>query len=177
MLNVSLFLGHLGFLFWEFYLDLYPILIGLFSSLMSSFLSSSYVLDISPVSDVKLVKIFPHFVCCLSVLCLTEDFQLHGVPFIYFFSSVSALLVFCSVSCLLCQCTQDYSPLSLPSSSVYLFLCWGLWSTWTWVLWRVIDVDLFAFFYILNPVRLATFVEYAFFYCMFLVSSSKFKCP
>ena len=34
-------------------------LIGLFVSLESNFLSSLYILDISPLSDVGLVKIFP----------------------------------------------------------------------------------------------------------------------
>ena len=40
-------------------LILYPILIGLFGSLESN-LSSLYILDISPLSDVMLVKIFPN---------------------------------------------------------------------------------------------------------------------
>jgi hypothetical protein len=40
-------------------LALYPILkIGLFDSLESNFLSSLYVLDISPLVDVRLVNIF-----------------------------------------------------------------------------------------------------------------------
>ena len=39
-------------------LALYPILIGLFGSLEPTFLSSSYILDISPLSDLGLVKIF-----------------------------------------------------------------------------------------------------------------------
>jgi hypothetical protein len=28
---------------------------------------------------------------------------------------------------------------------VCLVLCWGIWSSWIWVLCRVIDMDLFAF--------------------------------
>jgi hypothetical protein len=40
------------------------ILIELFSLLMSSFMSSLEVLDISSLSDVGLVKIFSHFVGC-----------------------------------------------------------------------------------------------------------------
>jgi hypothetical protein len=53
-------------------------LIGLFGSLESSFLSSLYILDISPLSDVGLEKIFSQSVGYLpfcpidSVLCLTE---------------------------------------------------------------------------------------------------------
>lgn len=30
---------------------------------------------------------------------------------------------------------------------VFLVLCWSLWSTWTWILFRVINMDLFVFFY------------------------------
>ena len=48
-----------------FCLALYPIfLIGLFDSVVSSFLSSLYTLDIRPLSDVELVKIFSHSVGC-----------------------------------------------------------------------------------------------------------------
>lgn len=36
--------------------------------------------------------------------------------------------------------------LPLLSGSVYLALCWGLWSTQSWVLYKVINLDLFAFF-------------------------------
>jgi hypothetical protein len=43
-------------------------LIGLFDSLKSNFLSSLYILDISPLSDVGLVKIFSQSVGCLFVL-------------------------------------------------------------------------------------------------------------
>ena len=39
-----------------------PFLIGLFGSLESNFLSSLYILDIIPLSDVGLVKIFSQFV-------------------------------------------------------------------------------------------------------------------
>ena len=35
-------------------------LVGLFGSLESKFLSSLYILDISPLSDIGLVKIFSH---------------------------------------------------------------------------------------------------------------------
>ena len=39
-------------------------LIGLFGFLQSNFLNSLYILDISPLSDVGLVKIFSQFVGC-----------------------------------------------------------------------------------------------------------------
>ena len=62
-------------------------LIGLFDSLQTNFLSSLYTLDISPLSDVGLVKIFSQFVGCHFVLltmffCLTEALQFYEVPFV-----------------------------------------------------------------------------------------------
>ena len=62
-------------------------LIGLFGFLVINFLSSLYILDISPLSDVGLVKIFFPIcrlpICLIDyVLCLTEAFQFHEVPFI-----------------------------------------------------------------------------------------------
>jgi hypothetical protein len=45
--------------------------------MMSSFLISLYILDISPLSDAKLVKIYFHSVSCHSVLLKT--FQFHEV--------------------------------------------------------------------------------------------------
>ena len=63
-------------------------LIELFDSLESNFLSSLYILDTSPLSDVRLVKIFPSlvFVSCPfdTVLCFIEASQYHEVPFVYF---------------------------------------------------------------------------------------------
>jgi hypothetical protein len=50
-------------------------LIGLFGSLESNFLSSLYIFDISPLSDVGLVKIFSQSVGCHFVL-LTMSFAL-----------------------------------------------------------------------------------------------------
>jgi hypothetical protein len=47
-------------------------LIGLFDSLKSNFLSSLYILDISPLLDIGLVKIFSQSVGCCFALCLTE---------------------------------------------------------------------------------------------------------
>ena len=54
-------------------------LIGLFVSLESNFLSSFYILDISPLSDVGLVKIFSQSVGCHFVL-LTVSFALQKLP-------------------------------------------------------------------------------------------------
>ena len=64
------------------------ILIRLFGFLEINFLSSVYILDISPLSDVGLVKIFFKISCRLpicsadGVFCLIEAFQFHEVPFI-----------------------------------------------------------------------------------------------
>jgi len=60
--------------------------LGLFVSPESKFLSSLYILDISPLSDVGLVDIFPirwlMFCPNDSVLCLTEALQFYEVPFV-----------------------------------------------------------------------------------------------
>ena len=47
-------------------------LIGLFGSLGSNFLSSLYILDINPLLDVGLVKIFSQFVGCCFVLLMVS---------------------------------------------------------------------------------------------------------
>ena len=62
-------------------------LIGLFDFLESIFLSSLYILDISTLSDLGLVKIVSQSVgglFCLidSVFCLTEILQFYEVPFV-----------------------------------------------------------------------------------------------
>lgn len=53
-------------------------------------------------------------------------------------------VLFCLGSCLLHQCIQGFFLFSLLSDLVYPILCWGLWSTWIWVLCRVINMDLFV---------------------------------
>ena len=50
-------------------------LIGLLVLLMTNFLSSLYILKIRTLSDVELVKIFSHSICCSFVL-LTVSFAL-----------------------------------------------------------------------------------------------------
>jgi hypothetical protein len=58
-------------------------LIGLFVFLVISFLSSLYSLDISPVLDVGLVKIFYQSVGCRFVSStMSFALQFHEVPFI-----------------------------------------------------------------------------------------------
>jgi hypothetical protein len=56
-------------------LALSPIFNRVIGSLESNFLSSLYILDISPLSDVGLVKIFSQFVGCFFIL-LTVSFAL-----------------------------------------------------------------------------------------------------
>ena len=59
-------------------LALFPILIGLFGSPEYNFLSSLYILDISPLLDPGLVQIFSQFVVCYFVL-LTVSFALQDI--------------------------------------------------------------------------------------------------
>ena len=47
-----------------------------------------------------------------------------------------------------CQWVWGSFPLSFLLRSVYLVLCWGPWSTWTWALCKMINLDVFSFFYI-----------------------------
>jgi hypothetical protein len=50
--------------------------IGLFGSLESNFLSSLYILDINPLSDLGLIKIFSQSVgCCFVLLSVTFPLQ------------------------------------------------------------------------------------------------------
>lgn len=58
-----------------------------------------------------------------------------------------SLSAFYSEINLLCQWVQGYFPLSLLSGSLCLVLYWSLWSTWTWILYSVISMGLFAIFY------------------------------
>jgi hypothetical protein len=64
-----------------------PFLIGLFDFLESSFLSSLYILDISPLLDLGLIKKLFQSVgglfCHIDIIfCLTESLQFYEVPFV-----------------------------------------------------------------------------------------------
>jgi hypothetical protein len=108
-------------------LALYPIFNWLFGFLGSNFLTSLCILDIIPLPDVRLVKIFSQSVGCSFVL-LTVSFALHKL-----FSSIRSIcqllilepepLVFCSGNFPLCQCVQGSFLLSLLLDSVYVVLC------------------------------------------------------
>ena len=89
-------------------------LLGLFGLLIPSFLSSLYILDIRPLSDVGLVKILSHSIHChfvlLTVSFALQKLQFHEVPFINCLLYI-VLLVFCSGSCRLCHAFENYFPL------------------------------------------------------------------
>lgn len=80
----------------------------------------------------------------------------------YLLISVSGLVKLCSESFLLCEKVQAYSPLSfLP---IYLVLCWSPRTIWSWVLIRVISMDLFRFFYMQPSCWSVSFVDNNFFF-------------
>jgi hypothetical protein len=84
-------------------------LIGLFHFLVINFLSFLYILDISPLSDVGLVKIF-FPICRLPIclidygLCFTEAFQFHKVSTYQFLILEHEPLEFSLGNFPLCQC-------------------------------------------------------------------------
>ena len=102
-------------------------LIELIDSLESNFLSSFYMLDTSPLSDVGLVKIFSQsgllFCPIDSVLCLTEAFFVG--PICQLLILEQKALVLCSGKFPLGLCVQGSSPFSLLVDSAYLVLCGG----------------------------------------------------
>ena len=99
-------------------------------------------------SDVGLLKIFSW-----SVGCILSYWQYH-LPYRSFSVSwgpICQLLIFkpeplglCSGKFPLCQGVLGYFPLILLLDPVYLVLCGGLWSTWSWALYRDINIDQFA---------------------------------
>jgi hypothetical protein len=108
-------------------LALFPHLwIGLFCSLESTFLSSLFILDISPLSDVVLVKIFHNLlVTFLSYL----QWHLPYRSFAIFWGSIFFILdlrawaigvLFKKIP--LCTCVRDFPPHSLLLNSGYLDL-------------------------------------------------------
>ena len=117
-------------------------------------MSSLYILDISPLPDVGLVKIVSQSVGCvlsywqcpLSYRC----FAISWGPICWFLIFLYKLLVFCSGKFLLCPCVQGSSPRSLLLVSVYLILCGGPRSIWTWALYKKIRMDQFTLFYMLT---------------------------
>lgn len=62
---------------------------------------------------------------------------------------IEQLFIFMSCHFLTVYLSVCATPLLVLTGSVYLDLCWGLGSTWIWVLCSVIDMDLFIFYFIL----------------------------
>jgi hypothetical protein len=111
-------------------LALYPILIGLFGSLEANFLSSLYILDVSPLPDVGLVKIFSQSVECQFVLwqCHStyRSFSILWGPICQFLILEHKSLVFYSGNFPLCQCVWGLN--QTPIFSLRTHLC----SAWPW---------------------------------------------
>ena len=138
--------GHLRFFCWEFCLDLYPIFK---SDCLVFWCLVSWVLYIFRRSALCQMwgwwGSFPHSVGCCFVL-FTVSFALQKL---FSFRRSHLLIVGLSI-CATGVIFRTKALLSmhlrlLPTfSSVWLALCWGLWFIWTWVLCRVIDMDLFA---------------------------------
>ena len=87
----------------------------LFYFLESSFLSSLYILDISSLSNVKLVKTFTQSIGChLSYWQCPFPYKSFAIlwgPICQFLILEHKLLVFCSENFPLCPCAQGSSPL------------------------------------------------------------------
>jgi len=66
-----------------------------------------------------------------SVLCFTEAFQFQEVPFTVDLSG-RAIGVLFRESCPVPVHSRLFPAVS-PIRSVYLVLCWGLWSSWAWI--------------------------------------------
>lgn len=115
------------------------------------FLISLYIWDISPLSDIELIKILSHFVGCHFVLLVVSLALQKLFSFMrpHLLSSCLSYWCSCSEICLLCQATEFKAvpPIFLLLDLVCLVWCWGLWSTWTWFLCRVIVMDLLEFSY------------------------------
>lgn len=82
-----------------------------------------------------------------SVFCHAETFQSYEVCLLIVDLSAGANSGLFRKS-LLCHWVQGYSLLPLLSGSEYLVSCWGLWSIWSWILCRMIDMELCGFLYI-----------------------------
>ena len=139
-------------------------------------MSSLYILEISLLSDVGLVKIFSHSVGCLfylidSVFCFTET-SVSGGPFYLLVLSMAVLLGLYLGSGLLCPYIEDCFPLSLSQ-----FLC-----GWIYIeIFNPFGLEFCAWVYFhsstcWHPVIPAQFVEDSFFHCIILASLSKTRC-
>ena len=148
-------LGHLIFLSWDF--SVY-ILIGLFGSLDSNFLSSLYLLDISTLSFIGLAKIFSQSVGCHFVL-MTVSFALQKL-FSFMRSHLSLVgLRFLAIGVLF----REFSPVPTCSkffpifSSIRFSVSSFLDTHELEVFYKEIKMDQFAFFYMSTATWASTF--------------------
>jgi len=111
-------------------------------------------LNISPLWDIGLVKIFSQSVDCHFILwqgsLSYRSFAILWGPICDFLILVHKPLVSCSGNFHLCPHVRGSSQLSLILVSVYLVFCGGSWFTCTWALYKEIRMDRFAFFYMLT---------------------------
>ena len=133
--------------------SVFHFLIGSFDCLEFNFLSSLYILDIIPLFDVGLVKIFHYLlVAVLSYWQYPLPYRSFAILWspICWFLILEHKTLFCSGTFPLCPCTWGFFPLTLLLVSGYLVLCGGPWSTGTWALYKEVRVGRYAFFYMLT---------------------------
>ena len=135
--------------------------------LLYNFLSSIYILDILLLSDIELIKIFSY--CEVFSFLRSHLWNIDCTVLSHWFTVqeiVSSTNVYRAIF--------HFPLLDL----VYPILCWGLWSTWTWVLCRAINMNLFEFFYMQASSQTSNtfWICFSLFYCMVLASLSKIKC-
>jgi hypothetical protein len=180
---------------WILGLLLYPIiwlgcsviLIGYFLVILS-FLSSLYILDIRPLSDVGFVKTFSQSAgCWFALLAMSFALQKLSVSWGTIINSRSYSIKFCSgvlfrkfppVSMIsrvfqmagpeLRKQPASASQVSLLLYSVYQVLCWSSWCTWTWALCKWQIWNYFHFSTYKKPLRWAPFAEDAFFFPLYM---------
>lgn len=121
-------------------------LFRLFGWFVFNFLSSLYIFNIGYLLDVALV-IFFHSIGCHFVLLRLYFwpygvFHFQEVPFINCLSH--CLIYWYSVQEVISGNNTFKAILHLLLDSVDVTLCWSLQSTWTWVLFEVINMNLFA---------------------------------
>ena len=106
-------------------------LMSLFEFLEFNFLISLYILDISPLSDLRLVKIFSQSVSCLFLsywqyLLPYRSFAILWVPICRFLILEHRPLLFCLGKFLLCPCLLGVSP---TFSSINFSVSGFMWSS------------------------------------------------
>lgn len=128
-------------------------LIRLYGLLVSNSFSSFYIVDISHLIDISWWDIFYYVGCFLFFVF----FQLRvSSDLLDLFSCMRSHLLIVDLNawavvlfrrlCHVPMYSRLFPTFFSIRFTVYWFL-WRSWSTWTWVLWRKINLDLFTFFY------------------------------